>query len=210
MKSVYTYSILCCLTLLLASCGTKSDSSSVGELNDVIEPISCMVVLPVRTSVDEGDALQYKEANNLKQGAIFADSILVRELAGNSKVRIIKGSQLTSLVSGISGGIAGTVAEVGKQLNCEAVLLTTMRRFKQREGGEMAVDAPASASFDMRLIRVKDKNVIWAADFNETQESLLSNILSFGKAQSRGFKWITVEDLVAQGIKERLEECPYL
>lgn len=210
MKAAYTIFVWSCLTLLLASCASKPDSTSVGDANVVIEPISCMVVLPVRTSVDEGDTVQYKEANNLKQGAMFADSILVRELAGNTKVRIIKGSQLSSLVSGVSGGVAGTVAEVGEQLNCEAVLLTTMRRFKQREGGEMAVDAPASASFDMRLIRVKDKNVIWAADFNETQESLLSNIFSFGKAQSRGFKWITVEDLVAQGIKERLAECPYL
>ena len=62
----------------------------------------------------------------------------------------------------------------------------------------------------MNLYDTRTKAVIWVADFNETQESLMDNLLSFGKAQSRGFKWITVEELVSQGIRERLADLPYL
>ncbi|BCL61137.1 hypothetical protein DGMP_18300 [Desulfomarina profundi] len=62
----------------------------------------------------------------------------------------------------------------------------------------------------MVLRHVKTGAVLWSADFKETQESLLSNILSFNKAQSRGFKWISVEELLEQGIRERLAQCPYL
>ncbi len=62
----------------------------------------------------------------------------------------------------------------------------------------------------MRLVEVKTKAVLWSADFDETQESLMSNILAFNKAQSRGFKWVSVENLVRQGIKERIADCPYL
>jgi len=46
--------------------------------------------------------------------------------------------------------------------------------------------------------------------FKETQQSLMSNLMTFGKAENRGFKWITVEELVRQGIHEKIEECPYL
>ena len=52
--------------------------------------------------------------------------------------------------------------------------------------------------------------MLWTADFRETQESLLDNILTYNKAQSRGFKWVTVEQLVEQGVKDRLATCPYL
>ena len=62
----------------------------------------------------------------------------------------------------------------------------------------------------MELVRVDDGKVIWNGSFDETQESLLSNLLSFGKAQSRGFKWVTVEELVRQGVHERFAECPYM
>jgi hypothetical protein len=62
----------------------------------------------------------------------------------------------------------------------------------------------------MALIHSHTGAVLWTGDFRETQESFLSNIFSFTKMQSRGFKWITVEQLVEQGIKERLATCPYL
>ncbi len=73
----------------------------------------------------------------------------------------------------------------------------------------MAADAPASASLKIRIVKADKGTVIWSSEFNETQESLLSNVLSFGKAQSRGFKWVTVEELVEQGVRAQLAKCPY-
>ncbi len=43
-----------------------------------------------------------------------------------------------------------------------------------------------------------------------TRGNVLSNILTFNKAQSRGFKWITVENLLTHGLHDRLAGCPYL
>ena len=62
----------------------------------------------------------------------------------------------------------------------------------------------------MRLVNTRDGGVLWQSMFKETQQSLMSNLMSFDKAESRGFKWITVEELVRQGINEKIEECPYL
>jgi hypothetical protein len=159
---------------------------------------------------DEESTILKKDITVLRKGARLADSVLVQQLEGNAKVKFVSAADLGELDNGIEGGVAATLDRVSDKMSCEAVLITTIHRFKQRVGGEYGIDEPASAAFEMRLFNTRSKNVIWAADFNETQESLLENIFSFGKAESRGFKWITVEDLATRGIKERLAECPYL
>lgn len=194
--------------MFLVSCASKQ--TEVSEAPKMIESISRIAVLPVRTVAEEGASLSQSGAAELKSGAVYSSSILRQELSGNPKIVMVSQTQLDQLSSGVTGGFGATIAGIGKQMDCDAVLLMTMRRYKQRQGGEYAVDAPASVSFKMSLVETATRRVVWVADFNETQESLLSNILSFGKAQSRGFKWITVEDLTAQGIQERLAECPYL
>lgn len=207
MKSLITLLTCCCLAILLVSCSSKP--ASVSEPPQLVDSISRIAVLPVRTLAEEGSQLSVAGTAELKSGALYSDTILREELAGNPKAVLVYPADLDRVTAGVTGGLAATIASLGSDLGCDAVLLTTIRRYKQRMGGEYAVDAPASASFQMRLVETATQRVIWVADFNETQESLLSNILSFGKAQSRGFKWITVEDLTAQGLRERLAECPY-
>jgi hypothetical protein len=168
------------------------------------------VVLPAGTTVGKDDTVTFSNARDLEKGAKFATMVMAGALADNPKVRVLTSSQVSNLVSEISGGISGTVAAIGKKLNCDAVLTTTVARFKQREGSEYASEAPASARFSMILRHAVTGAVLWSADFKETQESFLSNILSFDKAQNRGFKWVTVEELMEQGIEERLAQCPYL
>lgn len=199
-----------CAAILLASCSSKSDSGGDRQVQAAVEPLACIAVLPARTSVDQDETVVYSEAQSLEQGATYASEIMKRELKGNSKVRIMSSNQFAALVPEISGGISGTVAALGQKLNCDAVLLTTVRGYTQREGNEYSVDSPASVDFFMVLRDSADGSVLWSADFRERQESFFSNIFSFSKAKSRGFKWISVEELMEQGIKERLDECPYL
>jgi len=175
-----------------------------------VEPLACIVILPAVTSVGEKDSIKFSAAQNLEKGAAFATSVLSKELTGNPKATILTSGQVSALVPEISGGISGTIVALGKKLNCDGVLTTTVDRYRQREGGEYASDSPASAMFSMVLRHVPSGRILWSADFKETQESFLSNVLSFDKVQNRGFKWISVEKLLEQGIKERLSECPYL
>jgi hypothetical protein len=182
----------------------------VGESPQIITPVSCIAVLPAIAGADEESSIPKNEVSVLRKGARLADMVLLKQLEANENVKFVSDSALGELDDAIEGGLGTTIDRVGEEMNCDAVLVTTIRRFKQRVGGEYGVDEPASAAFDMRLFSTRSKNVVWAADFNETQESLLSNIFSFGKAESRGFKWITVEDLVTQAIKERIAECPYM
>ncbi len=210
MKRSLSILFFCCLAMVVTSCAPPTNQMSE-ESRKALQPVASIVVMPARIENDQkaGNAGK-KEESRLKAGAAWADTVLKRELAANKKVTILTPSQFNDLEAVVSSQFSATIASVGKQTHSQAVLVLTMHRFKQREGGEYAVDEPASASFDMQLFDTATTNVLWSSQFNETQQSLLSNILSFGKAQSRGFKWITVQDLVAQGIKERLAKCPYL
>lgn len=205
-----TILILSCVFLWLSSCSSFSGKGQGAAVEVPVEPLSCVVVLPAGTSLGKDDTIKYSDAKELEAGASFATVVMSRELADNPKVRVITSNQITTLIPEISGGISGTVAMLGEKLNCEGVLMTTVGRFKQREGGDYASESPASADFKMVLRRASTGSVLWSADFKETQKSFLSNVLSFDKAQGRGFKWISVEELLEQGIKERLADCPYL
>jgi hypothetical protein len=169
------------------------------------------VVLPAVTAADKGAAMETGDNETLRKGAAFVDLTMAEELKEFSKVRVLSGQQIEDLMEEDNAAAsADVIGHLGRVLHCDAVLQTTVFRYRQREGGEYAAESPASASFQMRLVEVKTKAVLWSADFDETQESLMSNILAFNKAQSRGFKWVSVETMVRQGIKERIAECPYL
>ena len=201
--------LFCCAVLLLSSCADTQDSS--GRLTDKnVQKLTCLIVLPTETPIDTDRKMSFAEASTLRKGALFIDGVIAEELKDFKGARLLNASQVEGFASEISGNRLGMIKTIGQELKCDTVLVTMVSRFHQREGGEYAAENPASAAFSMQLIRVDDGQVIWQGGFDETQESLLSNLLSFGRAQSRGFKWVTVEDLVRQGIHERLSTCPYL
>lgn len=193
---------------VLSGCsGTVGDG---GQGSAALAPLSCIAVLPAVSAVDKDDQLSAEQRRFLEAGADFATGIITRELGGHTKVRLVTDSQASKFSSELSRGVFGMVAAVGKQVGCDGVMTTTVRRYQQRQGTEYAVDDPASAEFTMTLLHAASGRVLWTGDFQETQESFLDNILTYEKMQSRGFKWVSVEQLMEQGISERLASCPYL
>jgi hypothetical protein len=201
--------LFCCAVFVLSSCAGSTEGSGKNVGGDV-RKLSCLIVLPTGTPIDTDKRMGFAEAKNLQKGAIYIDGVIGEELKNFKGARLLNASQVESLASAISGNRIGMVANIGRELRCEAILTVVVSRYHQREGGEFASDYPASAAFTMELVRVQDGKVIWNCSFDETQESLLSNLFSFGKAQNRGFRWISVEELVRQGVHERLVDCPYL
>lgn len=199
--------LTCCTVVCLASCSSRNSGEQVQA---PLEPINCIVVLPVTTSVDTEDTIKYDEARSLEKGAAYATAILEDELGGRENVRILTSNQLSILTPEISGGITGTAAVLGNKLNCDAMLSTTVRKFKEREGTQYASESPAAVEFNMVLMHAATGRTLWYADYREAQESFLSNIFSVDNIKKRGFKWVTAEQLMEQAITERLAENPYL
>lgn len=207
MKKLYINIFACLMlasTVFFYSCGGKTEGfSSKKEIN----PLNCVVILPVQ--IHEGDTAGLERLDNLKAGAEFLDLAMRTELEKSKVGNIIESDQLQPPISAISGGKLGTIREIGNRAQCDSVLVTSLNTYRQRQGGAYAVDAPASVAFEMQLIEASTGTGLWGATFNETQTSLMSNLFSFGKAISRGFKWVTVEELAEQGMREKITECPY-
>ncbi len=207
MKNLFTVIATCLLftsTLILYSCGGKTEGFTSKQ---EITPLSCIVILPVQ--IHEGDTAGLETLDNLQAGAEFLDLTMKKELEKSKVSKIIESDQLRPPITEISGGKIGTIKEIGVRAQCDSVLVTSLNTYRQRQGGSYAVDAPASVAFEMQLFEASTGRGLWGATFSETQTSLMSNLFSFGKAISRGFKWVTVEELAEQGMQEKILECPY-
>lgn len=207
VKVIFVYS---CLLILLSSCAMRQVEEGRGQGQNVVAPLNCIAVLPATSSTDGDETINYEQAQSLEKGAFYASQVLRAQLQGHPKVKILTSHQLSTLTSEVSGGISGTIAALSKKLDCQGVLLTYVSRFQQREGTDYSVESPAAVELLMVLRDGTSGRVLWSGDFSERQQSLLSNILSFSKAQKRGFKWVSAEQLMEQGIKHRLDQCPYL
>jgi len=194
----------------MSSCGPKQVLPTDEQRTEARKRVPCVIVLPVETKVNAEDSITYESAAVLEDGARFMDSVLAEELNGRNNVRLLSNRQLTSLIPQKEESQLSLIKNIGSVLKCDAVLQTTLRTYKQRVGGSYGAETPASASFSMKLISTRDGRVLWTSMFKETQQAFFGNIMSFNQAESRGFKWITVEELLRQGTSEKIAECPYL
>ena len=209
MKKLFKIIILGSLVFLLAGCSSRNGIDGKQAAAPVV-PLGCVVVLPAGTSVDKDETINFEKAQSLEKGAAYATKVISEQLSGNSKVRMLTSEQISSLVPEISGGLSGTISALGRKLNCDGALTTTIQRFRQREGTEYASDSPASVHFKVTLTQVDSGKVLWARDYRETQKSFFSDLFSISKVQKRGLKWVSAEQLAEQALAERLAECPYL
>lgn len=91
------------------------------------------------------------------------------------------------------GGVDAKLSEVGGDLNsnplaylgnskADAVLLTTIHRFEERQGSAAGSDNPAKIDFSMRILNKEEGKEVWSAIFHFKDQALLENLL---KAESR-------------------------
>ena len=77
-------------------------------------------------------------------------------------------------------------------------------RYEERQGGNYAVDRPASVGFHMHLLNKGVMKRLFV--YEESQQALMENLFSIGKFMSRGGKWVTAERLSSDGINKGLDD----
>jgi hypothetical protein len=198
------------LIALLSSCGSKQPLPTEEDRQEARLKVPCIVVLPVETRVNSDPSISYKKASVLEDGAAYMDSVLAEQMVGKKNIRVLSSRQFLSLIPQDSADKLVLMKKIGSELKCNAVLETTLSSYRQRVGSSYGVDSPASVAFSFRLFDTSDGRVIWSSTFKETQQTVMSNIMSLGSGESRGLKWLTVEELAELGITEQIKECPYL
>jgi hypothetical protein len=96
--------------------------------------------------------------------------------------------------------------KIGELVYADAVLTGRMLRFRERVGGDIGVQSPASVAFTLELIDVQRGDVVWSTRFDETQKGLSENILSIGDIRERGLRWLTAEQLAQDGIRKIINQ----
>ena len=90
--------------------------------------------------------------------------------------------------------------DVGRCTGADLLLVPQLLYWKERQGKDMGVEAPASVMLDIYLLDVKQGRIAQRYHFEETQQDLSSNLLDAPKFFERKGKWITAGDLAAEGI----------
>ncbi|MCA9773643.1 MAG: hypothetical protein KC466_14600 [Myxococcales bacterium] len=111
------------------------------------------------------------------------------------------------------------LVEVGKLLKADSVLAVFVFRFREREGTQYGIHAPASVAFELALIRVGRAEgdegageatgaTLWRASFDETQESLSENLLKLDRFIENRGQWVEAAVLARYGLRRVMKTFP--
>ena len=207
MKNIQTISACLALSILLifsAGCSYIP----LGEEEKELVPITSIGVLPTGTISSQASKTEAMAA--LEAGAETIDSFLADYFKNYQNVSLISQNELEGLSSAQSEHSFSLAREAGQQLHYDAILITSVERYQAREGSEYAAIEPASVAFSLRLLAVESGQVIWSADFDQTQQTLFKNILPKTRSTGSGFRWLSAAELASAGLTKKLNNCPYL
>jgi len=97
------------------------------------------------------------------------------------------------------------IVETGRILGADVVMAGYVYRFRERIGTGYSVDSPASAAFDVHLVDVTSRRILWIGHFDETQRSLSENLFKIIAFLKRKGAWITVDKMAVSALEDMLK-----
>jgi len=119
--------------------------------------------------------------------------------------RNVRGAMPALLAAAVS---RAQLRELGKRLDVGAVLEGTVEVYKERKGSVIGLDRPEDAAevgFTVRLVSVKDGELLWTGDYYERQRPMIEDIAGFFE---RGARYLTVEQLADSAVDHVLRGFP--
>lgn len=192
--------------LLFAGCAPKATVQSTQE---ELAQVRTIAVLPVEV-VAGGRSNGPAEKERMEKGRQTLNNLLVEYFAGTENIILVTEEERDRLGEDFTNCRPTAAMTICRTFRADAVLVLTLSRFRERDGGEYSVNSPASVAFDYRLVSGESGQTLCSGVFNETQQPLLDDLLVFFHRAKRGFKWITAEALAREGIAQKFSLCPYL
>ncbi len=129
------------------------------------------------------------------------------------KVRIVfpdrAGAAYQGAASGsFKAGAAEILRKVGQDLEVDGIVAGYVYRWRERKGLPYSVEKPASVAFDIHLYRASDGVLLWRGHFDQTQESLMENMLQISFFFREKGRWLTAEELAAAGMADVCRTFP--
>jgi hypothetical protein len=141
------------------------------------------------------------------------ENLFVKHLQRYSRIEVIPSDKAKAAYNMVSAefpraSLIENIQKTGHKLNAEGAIVGYVYRYAERKGFAYSAEQPASVAFDVHLIRVEDGSIIWKGTFDETQRSLLENLLQMASFLKRGAKWLTAEELTQKGMDEIFKTFP--
>ena len=173
--------------------------SSVGE-----------IARQIATVENFDEVVPAAEKKQLQNGVHVLDELLKQQFISRPDVRLVSDGQISGMDENLPAQPLARARVIADRLSCNAVLETTLRRYRDRVGGKYSAKDPASVAFDFRLLAIPKGTVLCSGTFDEVQQSVMENLFNFKSATERGFTWVTAEQLMREGLRARFSDCPYL
>jgi hypothetical protein len=141
--------------------------------------------------------------------------LLFQTFQGDQRFLIVSEGQCigflnSMLATDINASKLRLIQTFGEELKADAVLYSKLFRFEDRIGGKYSVEKPASVAFTLQIIRVSDGATLWRNTFDETQQSLMENLMKAGLYRKTGLHWLTATQLAEYGLNRATDELKNL
>lgn len=199
--------VLIVLLCTIGGCSQKKEQAAE-KIPQV--SLSCIGVLPVVSASDYDSEQTFGEAKQLKEGTRLLDNLLQNRFLGREDVRFVSKAKALEMEPAATDKFLSRARKAAKFVSCNGILEMTLWRYKDRIGGQYTAKEPASVAFTYRLVETNTGTTLCQGRYDEVQKSVLENLYDFSRARERGFTWVTAEELLREGVNEKLGECSYL
>lgn len=217
MKPHYPIILLSCLVLMLFGCAKQTNSvehpvpeiTGSGETEANKLQLHSIIVLPTEHELIP-NKFNTDQVNTLDLGAQTLTELLATYFSENSTVIILNTSQADAYLGSYIGNQLKEARYIGMQAGADAVLISQIYRFRELDGKKYGANEPASVSFDYQLLHLESGKTLCRGTYDETQQTLLSNLFNFGKASKRKFKFVKGATLLDEGLHQKFSQCSHL
>jgi hypothetical protein len=186
----------------------------------VERPVQSVVVIPFFIEIPSGQGKKFVNdpisGRSFVAGEIAPNArrdltrLIYRKLADFPQLEIVPLNKAERAMIGenFERDPMGSALRMGRAFGVDGVVLGWGFRYEERIGGAFSVQRPASVSFIIHLVGVKEGSVLWSGLFQETQQALSEDIRRFGSFLRRGGIWQKAKGLASAGMGEVLVSFP--
>lgn len=201
--------------LLLAACAPKTAAIKKDHPQSPTAHLALAGYSNPRLAAELVDGLVADRANVVhpdvldRANAILAEELSSRRRPFASLPAVRQCQDVVSREQGLRSNPASALdhwIKVGRCLPTDLLLVPQILYFRDRMGGSLGVDQPASVVIHFSLIDVKNQRLAGRYVFDETQRSLSENLLDVDKFVKRRGQWITAYDLLREAARAAIRE----
>ena len=202
-------------SLILFSCSLAPGNLQVRSVDDLrARNIKRIAVLPIdslgavpgdKSSYGSSTGAQGKPADAKDPGALVTD-FLYSAMMALPHWQLVSEREVQEMGGMLRGATPEQARKLGGLVYADAILFGRVLRFRERVGEDLGVSSPASVAFVLQLRDVKRGDVVWTAEYQETQKALSENLFAISDFTRRGAKWVRAEELARDGVRKAVEQ----